>query len=71
MIGLNSSFPVAKRVLLMADESTREGILVWDEESIDGKLGNSAPLWPASLNLPFSELISIPYDDSSIKKVSG
>ena len=71
IIGLNSSFPVAKSVLLIADDKTSEGMFVLDAECIDGVFGNSSPFCPASLNLPFSEPISIPFVFLSIKNVSG
>ena len=43
MIGLNSSFPVANNVLFIAEASTSEDILVFDDDSIDGVFGNSSP----------------------------
>src|SRR5690606_9450012 len=69
--GLSSSFPVAKRVLLMAFSMMSALIFMVDGFSISGVLGNSSPFKPLSLYLPSSEVISIPKSFSSMVNVGG
>ena len=68
---LSSSFPVAKRVLLMAWESREEVSSMEVVLSRPGTRGYSSLLWPASLYLPSPAEISIPWLSSLIVNETG